>query len=56
MAEPLAKERKSHITTVLPNDLLDELHDYSKRERVPKATVMENALRRFFVEEEAKRG
>ncbi len=53
MGEPLAKERKSHITTVLPNDLLDELHAYHGVERVPKATVIENALRRFFAYEKA---
>ena len=53
MGEPLAKERKSHITTVLPNDLLDEMHAYHGEKRVAKATLIENALRKFFASERA---
>jgi hypothetical protein len=50
-----AKERKSHMTTVLPNELLDELDTYSRIEKVTKAFVVETALIRFFASEKAKR-
>jgi hypothetical protein len=55
MADAPVRERKSHITTLLPNDLLDELDNYSKSERVKKAFVIETALLRFFASEKAKR-
>lgn len=53
MAEATSKERKSHMTTVLPNDLLDQLDTYSKIERVRKTAVVELALRRFLAAEKA---
>jgi len=53
MADLQAKERKSHITTVISNDVLDELHAYHGEMRVPKATVIENSLLKFFAAERA---
>lgn len=53
MVEATSKERKSHMTTVLPNDLLDQLDTYSKVERVRKTAVVELALRRFLAAEKA---
>jgi len=53
MAAPLAKERKSHVTTLLPNDLLAELDAYHGLMRTSKSLVFENALRKFFAAERA---
>lgn len=54
MAGTLAKERKSHVTTLLTNTLIDRLDAYCQREKVAKAFVHEIALDRFLTIEEEK--
>lgn len=55
MRENLAKERKSHVTTLLTNTLIDRLDAYCRREKVAKAFVHEIALDRFLTIEEQKK-
>lgn len=55
MSGELAKERKSHVTTVLTNGLIDRLDAYCRAEKVAKAFVHEIALDRFLTIEEQKK-
>lgn len=49
------RPRRTHVTTTLPVDLADELDAYVASENVNKNAVIENALRKYFVAERARR-
>lgn len=49
------RPRRTHITTTLPIDLLNELDAYVSNERVSKNMVIENALRKYFIAERARK-
>lgn len=52
MSGPRKKMDRSHVTTTLPNDLIELLDRYVRAERgLTKALVMEIALRRFLTKE-----